>query len=78
MSQHSIKNSLSLIANIKDVVPPFNSSLIFFDVVALFPHNPKTPTLQHIGLLVAAPLANLGKVRGTSENFGKNKKNPRI
>ena len=36
--QFSITNSLSLVANIKDVVPLPNQFLVSFDVVSLFPH----------------------------------------
>ena len=51
---HSVKNSISQVANIKDVVPPTNSSLIAFDGVGLFPHIPKAPTIQHTGELLMA------------------------
>ena len=51
MSPHSIKNALSLVNKIKEVVPPppRYSSLISFDVVGLFPYIPNALTIQLMG-----------------------------
>mgnify|MGYP000966245262 CR=1 FL=1 len=52
---YSVKNSVTLVDKIKHVDPPPGSSLISFDVVALFPRVPRAPTLQAMGeLLVSA------------------------
>ena len=45
VSPYFLKNSITLVEKIKNVNPPPNSSLISFDVVGLYPHIPKAPTL---------------------------------
>ena len=55
ISTHTIKHSVGLVNNIKNEKPPVGSSLVFFDVVGLFPHILKAPTLQFLSeLLVKA------------------------
>ena len=52
ISPHTIKNSVGLVNNIKNEKPTVGSSLVSFDVVGLFPHIPKAPTLQFLGELL--------------------------
>lgn len=55
MSNSILVNSTTLVNKIKDVIPPFNSAFLKLDVVSLFPHIPKSPTMKYMGeLLVVA------------------------